>query len=141
MNDTAQNIGLKVLWILIGFAGSFFEPISTYLIVMISLVFTDLFTGIAAAKKRSETIRSKGLRETIKKISYYFLAILLSRIFEIGFFEGKWIQEHVPLTYVVAAFICSIEFQSNIENIGELTGINIWAKVKEKLSQLLNNKP
>lgn len=121
----------------IAFAGSFFGPITSFLGITLFLVFADLITGVWAAQKRSEKIHSKGLRKSIGKIIAYFLAIILSRSMEIVFFEETWVQDHIPVTYMVSGFISAVEFQSNIENIGEITGLDIWSQIKKKLNELL----
>lgn len=133
----------SVLMKCIGVAGawfaSFFAPIGGYLALVVTLVMADLYTGIKAARKREEVINSKGLRKSIGKISLYFLAIILSRGMEVIFFEGRWINDHIPLTYLVAGFISAVEFQSNIENISAMTGINIWEKIKGKFEGWLKS--
>ena len=137
MTSMVFSVLMKLFWIVLAFAGSFFEPITSFLGITLLLVFADLFTGIWAAKKRKEKIDSKGMRKSTSKIIAYFLAIVLSRSMELVFFDGTWVEEHIPITYMVSGFISAVEFQSNIENIGEITGIDIWSQLKKKLSTLL----
>lgn len=140
MRDYFLNLTIKGLGLLAGFGLSFFGPIWKFLLVVFFLVMTDLFTGIKAARRRKERIHSKGLRRSINKICWYFLAIILTRVVEMAFFDDTWIQNHLTLVYMVAGFIASVEFQSNIENIGELTGIDIWSRIKNKINDLFKSE-
>jgi len=140
MFENPTSILFKVLAVGSGFALSFFEPIWPYLLVMITLVFCDVITGVRAAKKRGEVIKSKSLRATVLKITYYFMAVFLSRGFELVYFQGTWVENFIPLSYMVAGFISAIEFQSNIENIGDITGIDIWGRIKSKMDNFLKSK-
>jgi phage-related holin len=140
MKDHAFNLLIKSIGLLAGFGLSFFGPIKNFLILVLCLVFADLITGVKAAQRRKEVIHSKGLRRSISKVVWYFFAIILTRGVEWVFFEDTWVHEHVTITYMVSGFISSVEFQSNIENIGQLTGIDIWSRIKDKLSELLKSK-
>lgn len=140
MRDLIATHSLKIFSFLFVFAGTFFGPISSFLIITIFLVVTDFGTGVWAARKTKIKFNSKGMRKSITKIIGYFTAIILSRAMEIVFFEETWVQEHLPLTYMVSGFIAAVEFQSNIENIGIITGLDIWSHIKAKINTLLNSK-
>jgi hypothetical protein len=92
-------------------------------------------TGTVAAKHRGEVIHSRGLRRSIVKITLYFTAILLSEGFE------KVFGLDIDISYMVAGLIAITEFKSNLENIGEVTGIDIWSKIAEKLPSLTDILP
>lgn len=92
-------------------------PISHFLIGVMILVLVDLYTGIQAAKKRKEKLRSHGFRKSIVKIKDYFLAILLAQIFEKIWLEG------FPLVHGISFAIALVEFRSNLENISEVTDV------------------
>ena len=106
----------------------FFTPIAPCLIGVGVLLFADVLTGIRAAKKRLETISSSKLSMTVNKIVFYALAIILSRLMETVFID--WL----PLARLTAGYIAVVEFKSNIENIGEITEVDIWNYLKEKLT-------
>lgn len=110
----------------------FFSPLHPLLLTVIILTSCDLFTGIIAAKKRGEKIHSRGLERTIIKCVLFCIAICLSHLMEIRFFD--WL----PMTSIIAGYICVVEFKSNIENISEYTGIDIW---KQLISKIQQNKP
>lgn len=114
-----------------GWAVSFVMPVLPFLIFAVILVLADLFSGLWAAKKRKEKIHSTGLRRTVEKLVFYFIAILLSEGMKTVF------MPHVPVTYIVAFAIALTEFQSNIENIETITGVHIWKFVKQRLLAVL----
>lgn len=105
---------------------SFVLPVSQFMALTFALVLSDVVTGVWAAVKRKEAIRSNGFRRTISKIVLYFLAILLSK--------GMEDVLHIPkLIYIVAGFIAMTEFKSNLENIAVVTGTDIWAHLVERV--------
>ena len=111
-----------------GWITSFILPVAPFLSFTSALVLCDLYTGTRAARKRAEKIHSKGLKRTVEKLIVYFIAILLSegmiRTFELPF----------NITYVVAFAIALTEFKSNIENIEEISGVNIWTVIRDRIA-------
>lgn len=124
-----NNIGEFGLYLLF-----FFSPLYPLLLTVITLTSCDLFTGIIAAKKRGEIIHSRGLERTIIKCVLFCLAICLSHLMEIRFFD--WL----PMCNIVSGYICIVEFKSNIENISEYTGIDIWKQLISKLQKIKHEK-
>lgn len=117
------GLGLTVLaWLF-----TFISPVTPFIICVGLFVFADLYTGLKAAKKRNEEIRSKGLRRTIGKITQYSLAIILSHVLTVVFLPS------VPIAVVTSFYIALVEFKSNIENISYLTGLDIWRALVERL--------
>ncbi len=110
---------------------SFFVPIKPFLVFTTVLVLCDLYTGTKAARHRGEVIHSAGLRRTVQKITLYFIAILLAKgmivVFGIDF---------THIDYIVSGLISVTEFKSNMENISQVTGVDIWAKLVEKFPSL-----
>lgn len=106
----------------------FFSPVMWTLLAVGILVGVDLFTGILAAKKRGEVIRSNGISRTVSKIALYSIAIILSRMMEVVFFP--WL----PVASITSGYIALVEFKSNLENIGEWTGIDIWNAIKDRIT-------
>jgi hypothetical protein len=106
----------------------FFAPIYAALIGIGVLIFADVLTGVRAAKKRGERIHSRRLSTTINKMIFYCLAIILSRVMEVSFIS--WL----PIAQLTAGYIAVVEFKSNMENIAEITGIDIWNFLKDKLT-------
>lgn len=97
-------------------------------------MFFDFATGVRAAKARKEKIRSRGFFRTVEKIVLYFLAILLS--------EGmkEVFNLPIPITYMVSGIIALTEFQSNLENISDITGTQLWPSIKDKIEGLFKSK-
>lgn len=135
---------MEIFWIktkalsalIFGLVVAFLLPLVPFLGMVFVLVAVDLFTGVRAAKARKEEITSGGLKRTIEKIALYFAAIMLSEGMVQVFFPA------VPLTFIVAAYIALTEFKSNIENISDVTGVDLWKRIISKigLHKLLNDK-
>lgn len=112
----------------------FFAPIYAALIGIGVLIFADVITGIKAAKKRGERIHSRKMSTTINKMIFYALAVILSRVMEVSFMP--WL----PIAQLTAGYIAVVEFKSNMENIAEITGIDIWNFLKDKLTEWAKRK-
>lgn len=114
---------------LFGWILSFLFPVTPFLVIVLALVFCDLYTGTRAAKTRKETIHSRGLRRTVEKLVLYFICILLSEGFRVVFMPA------VPVTYLGALAIAITELKSNIENIETVTQVKIWKHIAERIKQ------
>lgn len=114
------------LSLLLGWTASLMMPVAPFIGLMGFLVFVDMFSGVKAARKRGEKIRSRGFQRTVEKILLYFFTILsvygTQVIFKIDF---------IPLVYVAALAICLTELKSILENVKSVTGVNIFDKIKE----------
>jgi len=130
MSTTLQALfaGL-VAWLV-----SFIMPVSHFLLFVTALVVADLITGIVAARKRSEKIRSDRMRGTVTKVAMYFIAILAARGMDVVFLIPK--NLHLDLTWFIAAFIAVTEFKSVLENVEESTGVDLWTAVGRKLGKI-----
>lgn len=102
-----------------GWIASFFIPIKGFLIFTVFVVFTDMGTGILAAKKEGQKINSRGLYRTMEKIVVYFCGILI--------FEGARNTFSIPfnITYMTAFLMAAVELTSISENIKRITGVNL----------------
>jgi uncharacterized membrane protein len=102
-----------------GWIASFFIPIKGFLLFVIAVVFADMVTGIKAARKEGQKINSRGLYRTSEKIAVYFVGIMI--------FEGakNTFSLPVPITYMVAFLIATVELYSISENIKRITGVNL----------------
>ena len=107
----------------------FLSPIKWLMIGVGVLTFIDLVTGIYAANKR-EKITSQKLARTVAKVMWFQVAILLSRMFEIIFVPG------IPVAKITAGYIGLTEFKSNMENISEATGIDIWNYIIDEFNKM-----
>lgn len=112
----------------------FFAPITWSIVGIGVLVFADVFTGIASAKSRGERIHSKGMSRTVGKMLYYTIAIVLSRVMELAFIS--WL----PIAQLTSGYIAVVEFKSNLENIAQVTGVDVWNHLKDKFEEQFGRK-
>lgn len=119
-----------VLWLFI-----YITPIHSFLITIYILLFFDLITGIAKAMKTNDRITSKKMRDSVVKFIFYSIAVFIS--FQVD--KTLLSDSSLILTKLVGGYIMLIEFQSNIENISALTGVDIWMAVKEKVINYFTN--
>lgn len=125
-----------------GFA-AFIMPLQSFLILSVSLVISDTFSGILAAKKRGEKITSRGFYRILEKITVYFAAILCAAGIQKAFIESTqldWFQA-MPLVYIVAGSIFLTEFLSLRENIESLTQVDILGGLKKNIKRFLDAIP
>jgi hypothetical protein len=111
----------------------FFVPLKGFILFVLFLVIFDLYTGRKAARHRGELMHSKGLKRTVLKFIMYFIALLIARgvevVFMQGFFEGSFV-------WTISAVICWTEVKSNFENIGEVTGNDLWKVIASKVPSI-----
>ena len=124
MQSFSAFAGKYVLWLFI-----YITPIHSFLITIYILLFFDLITGIAKAVKTNDRITSKRMRDSVVKFIFYSIAVFIS--FQVD--KTLLSDSSLILTKLVGGYIMLIEFQSNIENISALTGVDIWMAVKEKV--------
>jgi hypothetical protein len=117
---TATNLGL-LIW-------AFMSPVRSLMLLTGSLVILDFILGIWAAKRRGEAITSNRMRHTISKTLAYQMALLGS------FMLDGIIEEHsLLISRAVAVLIGSTELKSLLESLHDITGLDLWAAVIEKL--------
>lgn len=109
-------------------------PIKTFVIITLLLVFADLFTGIAAARKREEAVHSKGLRRTITKFSMYTISILGAHSLQCVYFPN------FPMVFTISAYISVTEFWSVLENVGTVTNTNVLEAARGYLSGIVKKE-
>ena len=114
---------------------NYFVPVHHFVAITLGLILADLITGIQAARKRGETIQSKGLRRSSQKFMMYCFALLSAHSIQDTYFGD------FPLAYTVSAYISITEFWSVLENVGAVTGTNVLEAVRGKLSEVLKHKP
>jgi len=104
---------------------SFMAPVWPFVFLAFVLVLGDLFSGIKAAKKRGEKIKSRGLYRSLEKFALYFVVITTAEHMRVTFFPP------VPVTQVVSFGVCVTEFFSLVENVETVTGVNIIRRLKK----------
>lgn len=126
------KIGNSAVWggyfaAILGWAMSVILPIKDFLIITSALVILDLITGIVAAKKRKEQIRSRFLMRTTIKLLLYYSAILATEGVQVVF------AEKIPITYITAFTIALTELKSILENVDAGTGSRLAKMIIDKL--------
>lgn len=120
VNAPSWKLGL---YILLGAIFQFFAPIADLIVAIAVLIIVDYFTGVAAAKKRSEVVViSNSWKRTGFKITGYIMLLIATETLNIIFLS----QFDIKLSYGTAVSIVLIEVQSISEN----TGIDILSKIK-----------
>jgi phage-related holin len=130
--DGFKKYGLEIVsWILI-----FLSPIKSALVALLALIAVDFVTGIWAARKRGEAITSRGMRQTVSKITAYLLGVILAFIVEKYLMDGA-----IPLVHLVSGFAGMGELKSIFENLNAITGINLVASLITQFSGVKPNVP
>ena len=126
-----QWVATALAWIVL-----FTRPAYDSMMAVLVLVCVDLAVGIWAAKKRGEPITSYGFRRSITtKIAPYQVAVLL------GYYVDKEFSLGIPLMKAIAGFIAVAELKSIFENLGQITGLDFWTAIKEKLQPAVKATP
>ena len=107
---------------------AFFTPIIPALIVAGILITIDTITGIAAAKKNKEKIKSRTLSRVLGKMLAYYLLIIAAHLTEIYLFP------ELPFLRITLAYIGVVEFFSISENFSKITGKNFIKYVKDQVN-------
>jgi len=108
-----------------------FAPIKALILVTGLLIFFDLITGMVAAKKRGEQIKSAALRRTVTKCFVYQSAILIGFLVEIFMLEG-----FIPISKIAAGLISVVEMKSILENLDAINGNPVFTSLIKKLGSV-----
>lgn len=105
-----------------------FAPLKALMGAVAFLIMADTVTGIIAAYKRGEEIRSSGLGRAIVKLFVYQVVIIT------GFLMEQYIVPDlgIPIVKLLAGVIGVVEFKSVLENVESITGLNLM-KIKKAL--------
>lgn len=109
---------------ILAWLGVFVSPIFPVMASVFALIGADFITGIIAAKKSGQPIRSNRMGDTVIKLFLYELSLLIALIVEQHIIQG------IPLVRITAGYIGLTEVKSFYENINTVTGLNIWTYVK-----------
>jgi len=124
MIDLLTKISLAILAIL--------APIQASILAVGFLIMADLITGIAAAYKKGESIKSERLKNTAVKMLVYNLLLMSSFIAE------TYLTPWIPFTNITLSFLAIVEVKSLGENFHNITGINFIIYLKSYLNNKLN---
>lgn len=108
-----------------------FAPIQSVLLVTGVLIFSDLITGILAARKKKKKITSAGLRRTVTKVAIYNAAIMLGFLTETYMLDG-----FLPVSKIAAGLISVVEIKSVLENLDVLNSSPIFKSLINKLGSI-----
>lgn len=108
----------------------FFSPIKFLFFATGTMVTCDMITGIIKAIKKKEKIHSSRMINKVWNSIVYFIGIALSFIIE-QFTPG------IPVSKIFVATVLFVEFKSNIENIEEITGIEVMKKLSEVFKSII----
>lgn len=104
-------------------------------VLVIAACFIDLWTGIDAARKNKEAIKSKALRRTVAKIIDYLRVIMFGVLIDVLGLSFPWYA--IPYCAVICALgILIIEGKSVLENFNKKK--SAAAKVIDVIETIVN---
>lgn len=105
-------------------------PIKAVIISIGILVLANIITGVWAAVKRGESIRSAGLRRTVSKskLVIYQIAIITGFIVEQFLIGGL-----IPITKILGSIIGLVELKSILENANSISGTDLFKLLIERI--------
>lgn len=103
-------------------------PIKSLLISCGFLIVADMVTGIMAARKRGDQIKSAEMRRSVSKMVVYQFAIISAFAL-----EKYMLQDLLPVSKIVSGVIGMVEFKSILENVSTVAGQDILKLVLDKL--------
>lgn len=125
VDQTFFWFGKGFYWLIV-----FLTPIHGMLFVLLLLLLSDYFTGVAASKRRGEIYSSRKARRTVVKGLQYGNFLLLGFLADIGFINDFVIsagrKEEWIFSIILMAVIARIELKSISENYQTLTGKDVW---------------
>lgn len=103
-------------------------PIKMVMITVGVLVFADLVSGVWAAKKRGEDIKSAALRRTVSKLLIYQMCIIT------GFMVETYLMGNIlPIVKLLGGLIGVVELKSVLENSNTILGQDLFKLLIQKL--------
>lgn len=122
---TTSLDGVKIM---LAAAFAILAPIHAVMAATGFLIVMDTVTGIMAARKRGDVIKSASLRRSVSKMLVYQIAVIT------GFIAQKYLlADLIPVSSVVAAMIGMVELTSILENLHVVYGSNIFQGLLDKL--------
>lgn len=103
-------------------------PIHAVIISIGVLVGADMLTGVWAAYKRGESIKSAGLRRTVSKLLIYQVAVIT------GFIVQQYLAgDIIPIVKIIGGVIGLVELKSILENANSISGTDLFKMILERL--------
>lgn len=148
MKSQMSLLSEKYIYPLILSALAVLAPIKSILIVTGVLIFSDLITGVMAARKRGEEITSAGLRRTLSKIFIYNFGLINSFLVDTymlpSIFMDSQLGTYISFCKLVSMVIGFVELKSILENLNTINGEPIFKTVINKLGSVndsVNKEP
>lgn len=123
---------MKILETIIAAIIAIFAPIAPMISVCILVIIVDLITGLIAAKKRKEELKSSGIGRTFSKLTVTLLGICIAYLVETRMGVGAYI----PLTNLIAAVRGLQELKSILENLDTINGSSVYTSIIKKLGSV-----
>lgn len=114
---------------------AYLSPINMIFHAIWFLLVVDLITGIWKSIKTGKVICSRGLRSTVEKFLFYTLSVVVVYVVDKTFFGS---MSH--LASIIGGYIAITEVISIFENIAEITGHNIFLKIRDVIIDTVSNK-
>lgn len=130
INTSSPDFLMKILAAL----AVFIAPIQNTMIAVAILIVADAITGIWASQKKGEKFSSRKFFASITKLLLYLFLIMVSQIVE------SHLIDEIPFVQLSVYFIVFYEFSSFLENVGTITGRDVFAFFKEQLLKLKSTK-
>lgn len=116
--------------------GAFLLPIKPLIVLVLTMIVLDTFSGIWKAKKIKEPITSSKLSRIVTKTILYVTCLIMVYALE-EYILAEFVSvissiEHT-LTKLVALFLCTIEVVSLNENVQAVYGVNFFGLFKKYL--------
>lgn len=105
-------------------AAAYFAPVKEVFFIMLTFVGADLITGVIASQHRHIPRSSRRMRKSVKKLCGYLTVVLLAFLIE-KLLTADWLIAH----RFVAAYICTVELLSILENLTVITGHPAFVKL------------
>ena len=144
MVEMVQLDWWAVVWgMILGSIVSYMAPVAPFIALSVLLIVADWYLGVKAARKRKEEINSQGFARTIEKIAVYLLMILCAQGVKVVFFDNfhdtyfPFVGDF-PITYITAFAICVREFKSIAENAYDITGVDFWYIIADRIETIFN---
>lgn len=119
----------ELIELFVAYLFAFITPLAPMLLLIGCLLLSDVFTAMWRDKLAKKPLHSKAMGKTVTKMILYMIAVLLAHGMETVF--GL-----LPFVSITGGYVCLVEFKSNLENISEATGIDLWNAIKNKIDSL-----
>jgi hypothetical protein len=113
---------------------AYLAPLQQLLVATVLLITIDTVTGIWAALKNSEKIKSGKLGRAVSKMFVYFIAILTADLLTRNFLDGT-----IDITKLVTGVIGLTEALSIMENLNRITGLPIFRTIIDRIRPSSNS--